>query len=85
MSSRGVMIDFAAMQITFSFQLAMKRKISFFFYLSFWLWKVSGWSSAAHQARDRTDGVWSSYGAHNHVYGPGGDGLCSTAGSDPNH
>lgn len=29
--------------------------------------------------------MWGSHGPHNHVYGPSGDGLRSSAGPDPDH
>lgn len=51
----------------------------------FWLGQVSCRSSAAHQASDGADGVRSSHGPHNNVYGPSGDSLCSSAGPDPGH
>lgn len=29
--------------------------------------------------------MWGSHGSHDHVYGPSGNSLCSSAGPDPDH
>lgn len=75
----------SSMQIKICAIVKMKTSPYFIFVFPFWLWQVSCWSSAAHQARDRADGMWGSHGPHNHVYGPSGDGLRSSAGPDPDH
>lgn len=41
--------------------------------------------TAPHQASNRPNGVWCSYGAYHHVHGAGGDCVCPAAGPGSNN